>query len=70
MIDDETGEIVYEIMNSPEEVKKTGVLSRLALRSEVSDDLIVSGKAKPFKTAFGAMDEGRLQSMYALMASA
>lgn len=67
---DENGEILYEVLNSNEEVEKTGEYSKIIPDSKVSLEDKASNKAAPIRIQKGAIDEGRVQTVYALAVAA
>lgn len=67
---DEDGKLLYERLNTPEELAATGEFSTIITEDEVSNTDILADKVRPLKTTVGGIDEGRMQSTWAVMALA
>lgn len=64
---DENGKLLYERLNTAEEVAATGEFSTIITEDEVTNADILEGKVAPLKSAEGGVDEGRMQSTWAVM---
>lgn len=67
---DEDGDEIWEVLCTPEEVEETGQSSKLVKAKDVTAFERASGRAQPYKVQMAAVDEGRLQSSYALIVAA
>lgn len=59
---DENGKLLYERLNTAEEVAATGEFSTIITEDEVTNVDILEGRVAPLKSAEGGVDEGRVQS--------
>ena len=67
---DENGKLLYERLNTAEEVAATGEFSTIITEDEVTNADILEGRVAPLKSTEGGVDEGRMQSTWAVMALA
>lgn len=66
---DDEGNELWEILCTPEEFEATGELVKIVTKDQVSSEDIANNRAKPMRAQRGAIDEGRVQSIWALGAA-
>ena len=68
LIDDETGEELFIVGTTKEEFEQTGQTHKIIPKSQVSNEDLLSENAVPYRVQNCAIDEGRIQSLYGVIA--